>query len=171
MPGREEKTCSDINMRYIEMAVEKYGKMLFRICFNILANREDAEDAVQETFLKYMTNPPSFNSDEHEKAWLIKVATNTSKNIGRFRLRHADLCLDDIEDIGVSPDDTGIFEAIMSLPAKYKTVLDLHYIEGYTANEISEITGVRPDAVRKRLQTGRNRLKKEMERNLNGNDI
>ena len=79
--------------------------------------------------------------------------------------------LDDIEDIGVSPDDTGIFEAIMSLPAKYKTVLDLHYIEGYTANEISEITGVRPDAVRKRLQTGRNRLKKEMERNLNGNDI
>ena len=67
-------------------------------------------------------------------------------------------------EIGVSDKDFDVFESIMSLPAKYKIVMDLHYIEGYTASEISMITGVSADAVRKRLQTGRNKLKTELER-------
>ncbi|MBR5111915.1 MAG: RNA polymerase sigma factor, partial [Clostridia bacterium] len=64
-------------------------------------------------------------------------------------------------------EDSGIFDAIMSLPAKYKIVMDLHYIEGYTASEISEITGINADAVRKRMQTGRNKLRKIMESDFN----
>jgi RNA polymerase sigma-70 factor (ECF subfamily) len=62
-------------LRHIEYAVEKYSQMLFRICYSILNNKHDAEDALQETFLRYMLKAPLFKDSEHEKAWLIKVAT------------------------------------------------------------------------------------------------
>ena len=145
------------------MAVEKYGTMLFRLCLTLVKDYDDAEDAVQDTYIKYLTKAPQFNASEHEKAWLIRVATNICKNMIRFRKRNSSLCLEEIGEIGVSETDSGIFEAIMSLPAKYKLVMDLHYIEGYTASEISAITGVNADAVRKRMQNGRKLLKKTLE--------
>ena len=151
--------------RHIEYAVEKYSQMLFRICYSILDNKHDAEDALQETFLKYMTKAPLFEDSEHEKAWLIKVATNISKNMCRFNNRHATENLEELRSIGVSDDDRDIFELIMRLPSKYKIVLDLYYIEGYKANEIAKITGASPVTVRKRLQYGRKLLKSELERN------
>mgnify|MGYP001769764871 CR=1 FL=1 len=153
-----------VDRRYIELAVEKYSKMLFRICVVILCNADDAEDAVQETFLRYITKAPAFSSSEHEKAWLIKVATNICKNMTRFRLGHVALSLDEIIDIGVNEKDIDVFQLIMDLPAKYKIVMDLYYIEGYRVSEISSIIGVSSDAVRKRLQYGRNLLKLEFER-------
>lgn len=155
---------SQIDRRYVELAVEKYSKMLFRICIVILCNTADAEDAVQETFLRYITKAPVFTSSEHEKAWLIKVCTNISKNMYRFRLSHSSLSLDDILNIGVCDKDTDTFQSIMKLPAKYKIVMDLYYIEGYRVSEISSITGVSADAVRKRLQHGRELLRHEFER-------
>ena len=151
-------------LRHIEYAVEKYSKMLFRICFGILCNKEDAEDALQETFLKYMLKAPLFQDSEHEKEWLIKVATNISKNMCRFNSRHATENLDELRSIGISDDDRDIFELIMHLPSKYKIVLDLYYIEGYKANEIADITNTSPVTVRKRLQYGRKLLKTEIER-------
>lgn len=149
-------------LRHIEYAVEKYSKMLFRICYSILCNKEDAEDAVQETFLKYMLKAPLFKDSDHEKAWLIKVATNVSKNMCRFNTRHAAENLDELRGIGISDDDRDLFRLIMSLPQKYKVVLDLYYIEGYKANEIAEITNTSPVTVRKRLQYGRMMIKKEL---------
>ena len=152
-------------LRHIEYAVEKYSQMLFRICYGILGNKQDAEDALQETFLKYMLKAPLFRDTDHEKAWLIKVATNISKNMCRFNSRHATENLDELRSIGISDDDRDIFELIMNLPSKYKIVLDLYYIEGYKANEIAEITNTSPVTVRKRLQYGRKLLKSELERN------
>ncbi len=151
--------------RHIEYAVEKYSKMLFRICYGILCNKQDAEDALQETFLRYMLKAPLFRDSDHEKAWLIKVATNISKNMVRFNTRHATENLEELRSIGISDDDRDIFELIMHLPQKYKIVLDLYYIEGYKANEIAEITGTSPVTIRKRLQYGRRMLKTELERN------
>ena len=151
-------------LRHIEYAVEQYSQMLFRVCYNILCNKHDAEDALQETFLKYMLKAPLFRDSDHEKAWLIKVATNISKNMVRFNNRHAAENLDELRGIGISYDDRDIFEMIMHLPSKYKIVLDLYYIEGYKANEIADITDTSPVTVRKRLQYGRMMLKKELER-------
>lgn len=151
-------------LRHIEYAVEKYSRMLFRICYGILANNADAEDALQETFLRYMTKAPLFKDSEHEKAWLIKVATNISKNMLRFNSRHSTENLDELREIGVSDGDKEIFEVIMNLPVKYRVVLDLYYIEGYKANEIATITKTSPAAVRKQLQHGRRMLKLAMER-------
>ena len=68
----------------VEDAVEKYGDVLFRIAFVMLKNKNDAEDAVQETMLKYLQKAPAFENAEHEKAWLIRVVTNQCKDINRF---------------------------------------------------------------------------------------
>ena len=151
--------------RHIEYAVEKYSQMLFRVCYGILENKHDAEDALQETFIKYMTKAPLFEDSDHEKAWLIKVATNISKNMSRFNSRHAAENLAELHGIGVSDEDRDVFELIMRMPPKYKIVLDLYYIEGYKANEIAQIINISPVAVRKRLQYGRKMLKSELERN------
>ena len=148
---------------YIKNLVEKYSNMLFRICYCILCHRNDAEDALQETFLKYLTKAPEFESQEHEKAWLIKVATNISKNAVLLQKRRRTLDLDELNSIGIEDEDSEIFEAIMALPVKYKIVMTLHYIEGYSSKEISEIISISPEAVRKRLQKGRELLRKEIE--------
>lgn len=146
--------------------VEKYSSLIFRISYCILCNKDDAEDAVQETFLKYITKAPEFNSEEHRKAWLIKVSANISKNMLLFRLRRDTVDIEEIKDIGISENDFEAFEYIMSLPAKYKIVLTLYYIEGYKSREIAEIVNISEEAVRKRLQKGREMLKREMEEQL-----
>ncbi len=151
-------------LRYVEYAVEKYSRTLFRISYSILENEHDAEDAVQEAFIRYMTKSPLFRDSEHEKAWLIRVTTNISKNMARFRMHQAQSSILQLNDIGVAEDDKGVIEAVMHLPVKYRTVLDLYYIEGYKANEIASILGISAAAVRKRLQYGRTLLKKELER-------
>ena len=139
--------------------------LLFRLCLVTLGNASDAEDVIQETMITYLQKKPEFKDAEHEKAWLIKVATNISKNMCRFNSRHATENLDELIEIGISDSDRDVFELIMHLPAKYKIVLDLYYIEGYKANEIAQITNISPVAVRKRLQYGRKMLKSELERN------
>lgn len=144
--------------------VNKYGSLIFRISYCILCNVQDAEDAVQETFLKYLTKSPEFNDEEYRKAWLIKVSANISKNMLMFRLRRETVNVDDIENIGIAQDDYEIFGLIMNLPSKYKVVMTLYYVEGYKSKEIAEIIDINEDTVRKRLQKGRELFKKEFEK-------
>lgn len=143
----------------IKELVDKYSSLIFRVSYCILGNRDDAEDALQETFLKYLTKAPEFESDEHRKAWLIKVSANISKNMMMFRMRRETLNIDEVKNIGICETDYELFELIMCLPAKYKIVMNLHYIEGYKGREIAEIIGISEDAVKKRLQKGRELLK------------
>lgn len=148
----------------IKELVSKYSSLIFRISYCILCNPEDAEDAVQETFLKYITKAPEFNGEEHRKAWLIKVTANISKNMLMFRLRREAVNIDDVKNIGIGENDYETFELIMSLPAKHKVVMTLYYVEGYRSAEIAEIIGISEEAVRKRIQKGRELLKKEFEK-------
>ena len=148
----------------IRELVSKYSSLIFRISYCILCNSADAEDAVQETFLRYLTKAPEFTSEEHRKAWLIKVSANVSKNMLMFRLRRETVNLEDIEDIGIDERDYETFELIMSLPAKHKIVMTLYYVEGYKSKEIAEIIGISEEAVRKRLHKGRESLKIEIEK-------
>lgn len=149
----------------IKAVIEKYSNMLFRISYCILCNRQDAEDALQDTFFKYITKAPEFKDDEHEKAWLIKVITNISKNMLITRLKRKTVDIEELKHIGVNDTDSGVFSAVMELPVKYKMVMTLYYIEGYTSAQISDMLSISEAAVRKRLQKGRELLKLEMERN------
>ena len=148
----------------IKDLISNYGNMLYRICLCILCDKEDAEDAVQDTLLKFLTKAPQFESEEHKKAWLIRVATNVSKNMYMLRIKRRTVDINELEYIGEAEEDRGVFEAIMNLPVKFKIVMILHYIEGYPTKEIATMIKISDDAVRKRLQKGRELLKLEIER-------
>ncbi len=144
--------------------VEEYSDMLFKLCFTILCNKTDAEDAVSDTIFKYITKSPVFNDAEHKKAWLIKIATNICKDKHRFRIRHPFVSLDSISEFCTEETNRDIMECMLNLPDKYKTVIHLFYIEGYKTDEIADILDISATAVRKRLQYGRKLLKLEYEK-------
>lgn len=137
----------------ITAAVEEYGNMLYRICLVSLGNAADAEDAVQDTFLKYIQKAPAFESGEHEKAWLIRVAVNTCKDIIKCRRPQVDI--DTVQRSAPLQGSGEVMAALMSLPEKFRTVLILHCVEGYSVNETAKMTGKSPSAVKMRLQKAR----------------
>ncbi len=139
-------------------AVEKYGDMLYRICIVMLQNSSDAEDAVQETFLSYFRSSPDIADREHEKAWLIKTVTNKCRDTLRYRKRHPAESEDKLWFYTRDDEDSHILEALSMVPDKFRIVLTLHYVEEYKVNEISEMIGKSPSAVKMRLQKGRKLL-------------
>ena len=141
-----------------EAIVHIYGNMLFRLCLVMLGNDTDAEDAVQETIIKYLQKAPSFENSEHQKAWLITVAKNECRNMLRYRQRRQQISLEYLENISFDASDNGILEALMSLPEKFRLVLILYYVEEYQIEDIAHIIQKTPSAVKMRLQKGRKLL-------------
>lgn len=76
----------------IREAVIKYSDMLYKVCIVILCNEQDVQDAIQDTFCRYLEKKPEFRDEEHKKAWLIKVATNICRDMMRFKIRHPNVC-------------------------------------------------------------------------------
>ena len=118
----------------------------------------DAEDAVQETFLKYLQKAPVFSDLEHEKAWLLTVASNKCRDLLRFRTRHPNVSMEFLAEQSVPPRDGAILDALMEVPEKFRLILILHYVEGYSTAEIARIIGRTGSAVKMRLQKGRKLL-------------
>ena len=145
----------------VQTVVRIYGNMLFRTCYVILGNEADAEDAVQETIIKYMQKAPAFENSEHEKAWLITTARNQCRDMLRFRLRHPQINLEYLQGLSSDPHDSGILEALMSLPEKFRLVLVLYYVEEYRIEDIARIIQRTPSAVKMRLQKGRRLLEEK----------
>ena len=142
-------------------AVERYGDMLYRICLLTLRNSADAEDAVQETFIKYVQKSPEFNDADHEKAWLITVATNKCRDMLRYRSRHQTESEELLLTYAIEKEESGILDALMELPEKYKTPLMLFYIDGYKIDEIADIMGISVSAAKMRLSRGRKLLEEK----------
>ena len=108
-----------------------------------LKNYADTEDIFQTVFLKYVLSSVSFESDEHEKAWFIRVTINSCKDLLKSFFRSRTVSLDEIieQPSQLSTDNIEVLDAVLSLPQKYKDVVYLHYYEGYTAPQISRILG------------------------------
>lgn len=143
----------------IERIVDTYGNMLFRICLVMLSNEKDAEDVVQDTFITYLTKAPTFNDSEHEKAWLITIATNRCKNMSRYNFIRKHMDISDLQLYSKDDENYGLLDHLMRLPTKQKIVLLLHYVEGYKVDEIAKILTITTSAVKKRLQRGRELLR------------
>jgi len=154
-------------MKKLSETYDHYGVMLYRLCVIILANKEDAEDAVQDTFIKYMVKAPVFASDVHEKAWLIKVAKNTAKDLIRRRKIRTAVDLDDISELiaDAAPGDSAFefLDQLLHLPLKYRVVIHLHYFEGYKIDEIAGLLEISSGSATMRLKRGRERLRLELE--------
>ncbi len=143
----------------IEKAVLKHSNMLYKICIVMLCNEQDTQDAVQDTFCRYLEKRPEFKSPEHEKAWLIRVATNICRDMLRFQARHPKIAIDDLSHRLAAPEQTETFIELLGLPPKLKIVIYLHYVDGYSVKEIAGILKVSESAVKKRLQRGRMSLR------------
>lgn len=141
---------------------DDYGAMLFRMCMVLLGNRQDAEDAVQDTFVRYWKTRPDFQSAEHEKAWLIRVAANRSKDRLRSWFRRSTIGMEALEGITQYPDDLFVLEQLAALPYKDKTILYLHYVEGYRLKEIGDLLGMKENAVKAAARRGREKLKLQL---------
>lgn len=142
----------------IEQILNTHGDRLYRLCFLMLGNEADAQDAVQETLLRYLEKGPAFRDAEHEKAWLLRVAANRCRDMLRFRSRHRSLDPDTLEIAAPEAPDKSILEALTRLPEKFRLVLLLHYVEGYKVEQIAKTIGATPSAVKMRLQKGRQLL-------------
>ena len=143
----------------VERIMNAYGNKLFRICLIMLGNPYDAEDVIQETFIKYLQKSPEFKNEEYEKAWLIRVASNKCRDMLRFRTRYATVDMESVNKFTRDSSDNGIVEALMVLPEKFRIVLILYYVEQYKTEEIAKMIGKSSSAVKMRLQKGRRLLK------------
>ncbi len=143
----------------IREVVIKYSDMLYKICIVILCNEQDVQDAIQDTFCRYLEKKPDFCDEEHEKAWLIKVATNICRDMIRFRIRHPKIPIDEVENILVAPEQRETLKELLELPVKQKTVIYLHYVEGYPVKDIADILGITESAVKSRLLRGRKQMR------------
>ena len=149
----------------IERIIDSYGNMLFRIALTTIGNTSDAEDAVQETFIKYIDKKMSFSQPEQEKAWLIRVLINKCRDVLRFYTRHQEIDIDELSEY-LSTDeqdddrarDSGILDALMKIPEKFRTVMVLHYVEEYGVKDIARMMHLTVLAVKMRLQKGRKLL-------------
>ncbi|MCR4846952.1 MAG: RNA polymerase sigma factor [Eubacterium sp.] len=148
----------------VEQTIIEYSDLLYKICFLILKDDSDVQDVLQETFIKYMTKSPDFESEDHKKAWLIKVSQNKCKEFLRFHKRHAAVPLEEVEESfsvtdGMDTDTSSILSLIWNLKYKLKSVVILYYIEGYKVNEVARILGISESAVKKRLERARKELR------------
>lgn len=145
---------------HVEETVKTYGNMLYKICIVMLCNEQDAQDAIQETFCKYLEKRPVFTDEEHEKAWLIKVAANNCKDMLRFRFRHPQVPIETfVNEFVTEHEQQETLTELLELPVKQRTVIYLYYVEGYHVKEISKILGISEQAVKKRMQRGREQLR------------
>ena len=144
--------------------VIRHQEAMFRAAKAILKQDEDAEDAVQEAFLRLLTTQPVFRDAEHEKAWLIRVTINQCKDVLKSFFRRNAVSLDGLLPVAVKqePQDTQTLEAVLSLPQKYRNVIYLHYYEGYAATEIADIMHKPVNTVYTMLSRARKLLKEKL---------
>lgn len=156
----------------ITSAIEHHADTVVRVCALYFGHRPESDDAFQDTFLKYAQSDKAFESEEHRKAWLISVATNTCKDMLRKAEAHTVLT-DQFDDTaspqwqsGVESDDRidALNEALQKLDEKYRIVLYLKYYEGYTAPEIAEMLAMPESTVYTNLTRGRDKLKEVLAR-------
>ena len=144
----------------LEELVDRHETALFRAALAILGDVQEAEDAVQDTFLRYLEKRPELRDGDHEKAWLLKVTANRCKSILRTRRRRPTVELLDIYPVPEEEGSRELMEAILTLPANQRSAVHLHYYEGYTSEEIGAILGQRPGTVRSHLSRAREALRR-----------
>ena len=148
-----------VNDDELRRLVEQYSPSLLRLACTRLSPA-DAEDAVQEVFLKLVTARPVFQGPEHEKAWLIRATLHRASDIRR-RAERRNVALDEAACGAAAPPEgeSPLLSAVQALPETYSSVIHLYYYEGYSIKEIANLLGLPAATVGTRLARGRDRLR------------
>lgn len=155
--------------KQLNAAYDRYADMLYHLSLSHLQNKEDAEDVIQEVFCKYYLKMPSFTDLSHEKAWFIRVTVNQCRD----HLRHRNIrSYTPLHEIGDIAGQTGITDEVALdvmrilsyLPEKYRSIVILHYLEGFSVEEIATSLKLGKSAVKMRLSRARDQLLKEIKK-------
>lgn len=142
-----------------ERLMDTYGNYILRFAYSYVHNKEDAEDILQDTLIQYLRKTPVFENANHEKAWLLTVCSNISKNkIKSNNIRRAD----ELNEELVSEEQTDLsfmWEAVKSLPEDYREVIHLFYQEDMSTAQIAKVLNRKESTVRSQLKRGRDKLK------------
>lgn len=149
---------SDGTKGFISRIVGQYSSMLLHLAASRLDSTADAEDVVQDVFLKLLTAAPAFRDAEHEKAWLIRATLNTACD-QRRKAASSNVPLEDAQQAEPIPEPSPLLSAVRVLPDKYSAVIHLYYYEGYTIQEISKLLRLPAPTVGTRLARGREKLR------------
>ena len=144
----------------VRRLVETYSPMLLRLAAARLSSPADAEDAVQEAFLRLLTTHPVFRDAEHEKAWLIRTTLHRACDIRKSAARRNLPLEEAVLAAAPEAEEGDLLAAVRALPDKYGAVIHLHYYEGYSIGEIATLLGVPAPTVGTRLARGRERLRR-----------
>ena len=146
---------------YEEIA-DKYIDTIYRLALSRTKSQQYAEDITQDVFVKLISSRKNFESEEHLKAWLLRVTINLTKDLfSSSWFKTTDALSEDISYRDEEKSD--LYYAVMKLSQKYRTVIHLHYYEGYSVDEIAKITGASPGTVKSQLHRGRQMLKELIE--------
>lgn len=148
----------------IEAIFRRHVKTVYRVCYSFMGSAADAEDATQATFMRLIDHPRTFQSEQHEKAWLIVCASNLCKDILKSAARTRVTAMPEREPADPRQADPidATLDAVLRLPPQYKDVVYLHYYEGYKTGEIAEMLGENPSTVRNRLRDARALLREAL---------
>ena len=143
--------------------VERWGDMVWRLALARTASVPDAEDVFQDVFLQYFRHEDRFHTDEYRKAWLLRCTINRCKTLMSSPWRRRTIPLDAAAEVGVEDDYREVYNAVLSLPAKYRAVIHLHYFEGLSVAEMAAALQSTEGTVKSQLSRGRALLRDMLE--------
>ena len=149
----------------------RYAPAVYRLAYARTGSRTDAEDVMQEVFLRLMKAGPVFESEEHAKAWLLRVASNCASDLFRLPWRRREEPLEDNLPAPEEPGTGSVTEAVLALPARYRIPIHLYYYEDYSVAEIAKIMGQSAGTVKSRLFRARKLLRAQLEGEKNAGQI
>lgn len=156
----ENTSCGTYDV--VEEALETYSDLVYRICFMYLKNEADTEDIFQNVFLKLLQRDEPFESKEHEKAWLCRVAINQCKDLHKSFFRKSTCSLDDLEIPTEDKTEGDVLREVLLLPQKYRDAIYLYYYEDYPISRIAKILGEKESTVHTHLRRAKIILKNKL---------
>lgn len=143
---------------------DTYSSMIFKIAMTYMGNTTDAEDVMQEVFMRLLYKSPKFKDTEHEKRWIIRTTSNVCKDILKRFDRKFSINIDDVSKYLSVPFEYSNAEILFSLKPEYRMALYLRYYDNYSVEEIAKILSISVSAVKMRIKRGRDKLKLDIEK-------
>lgn len=145
----------------VDEILDRYSSMVYRLAFARTNNRFDADDILQEVFLRYIRAKSDFQGEEHRKAWLIRTTINCSKTLLASAWFRKTAPLNDSLYTEMK-ENSEVYYAVLSLPVKYRTVIHLFYYEDYAVAEIADLLDFKQSTVKSQLHRARNMLRAKL---------
>lgn len=157
-----------MNEKEFTSLAQRYTDMVYRIALNGTGGRSDAEDVTQNVMLRLYRNAPAFESEEHAKHWLIRVAVNEAKRFATLPWKKRESGIEEAAEAFPAEDTLhrNLLHSVAELAPKYRVPLYLYYFEGYSVKEIAGILERNESTIQTQLARGREKLKEVLKEEL-----